>query len=67
MKDYDEARRYIDSRIWTRDELRKLRGQAARRRLQSISDKLHQVHQPYDQRPTKDTKDNDGTILFDLT
>ena len=64
---YDEARKYIDSRIWTRDELRKLRGRAARRRDKSISDKLHQVHQPYDQRPTKDTKDNDGTILFDLT
>ena len=46
---------------------KRLRGRAAKRRDKSISDKLHQVHQPYDQRPTKDTKDNDGTILFDLT
>ena len=64
---YDDARKYIDSRIWTRDELRKLRGQAAKRRDKSISDKLHQVHQPYNQRPTKDTVSDDGTILFDLT
>tara|TARA_B100000287_G_scaffold299501_1_gene282653 strand:- start:457 stop:657 length:201 start_codon:yes stop_codon:yes gene_type:complete len=64
---YDEARKYIDSRIWTRDELRKLRGKAARRRDKSISDRLKQVHQPWHQRPTKDTIHNDGTILFDLT
>ena len=46
---------------------KRLRGRAARRRDKSISDKLHQVHKPYDQRPTEDTIHNDGTILFDLT
>ena len=63
----EEARRLIDNKIWTRDELKKLRGKTARRRDKSISDKLHQVHQPWHQRPTKDTVPNDGTILFDLT
>ena len=51
----------------SRIEYKRTKGRACRRRDKSISDKLHQVHQPYDQRPTKDTKDNDGTILFDLT
>ena len=46
---------------------KRLRGRAARRRDKSISDKLHKVHQPYYQRPTKDTIHNNGTILFDLT
>ena len=46
---------------------KRLRGRAAKRRDKSISDKLHEVHQPYDQRPTKDTVSDDGTILFDLT
>ena len=49
------------------DEYKRLRGSAMRRRDKSISNRLKQVHKPYDQRPTKDTKDNDGTILFDLT
>ena len=46
---------------------KRLRGRAARRRRKSISDKLHKVHQPWHQRPTEDAKNNDGTILFDLT
>ena len=46
---------------------KRLRGRAAKRRDKSISDKLHQVHKPWHQRPTKDTVPNDGTILFDLT
>ena len=49
------------------DEYKKLRGQAAKRRDKSISDKLHEVHQPWHQRPAEDTIHNDGTILFDLT
>ena len=46
---------------------KRLRGRAAKRRDKSISNRLKQVHQPWHQRPTKDTVPNDGTILFDLT
>ena len=49
------------------DEYKRLRGKAMRRRDKSISDRLKQVHKPYDQRPTEDTVSDDGTILFDLT
>ena len=49
------------------DEYKRLRGRAAKRRDKSISDRLKQVHKPYDQRPTEDTVSDDGTILFDLT
>ena len=31
----------------------KARGKAARRRAKSISDKLHEVHKPWQQRPNK--------------
>ena len=44
----------LDNKIWLRHELRKHRGQAARRRAKSISDKLHEVHKPWHQRPNKD-------------
>ena len=40
------ATRLIDNKIWLRDELKKLRGRAARRRSQHIKDTLHQVHRP---------------------
>ena len=46
---------------------KRLRGSAMRRRDKSISNRLKQVHKPYDQRPTEDTVSDDGTILFDLT
>ena len=59
--------RLIDNKIWLRDELKKLRGKAARRRDRAISDTLHQVHKPYSQRSTEDTVSDNGTILFDLT
>lgn len=49
------------------DEYKRLRGRAARRRDRAISDTLHQVHKPYDQRPIENTISDDGTILFDLT
>ena len=49
------------------DEYKRLRGKAMRRRDKSISDRLKQVHKPYDQRPTEDTVSDDGTILFDLS
>ena len=47
--------RLIDNKIWMRDELKKLRGKAARRRDRTISDTLKQVHKPWHSRPTKDT------------
>ena len=50
-----------------RDEIKRLRGSAMRRREKRISDTLKQVHKPYDQRPIEDTVQHDGTILFDLT
>ena len=50
-----------------RDEIKRLRGSAMRRRDKRISDTLKQVHKPYDQRPAEDTVQHDGTILFDLT
>ena len=46
---------------------KRLRGRAARRRDKSISDKLHQVHKPWHQRPTDNVEEHSGTILFDLT
>ena len=46
---------------------KRLRGRAARRRDRAISDKLHEVHKPYDSRPIENTVQHDGTILFDLT
>ena len=50
-----------------RDEIKRLRGSAMRRRDKRISDTLKQVHKPYDQRPIKNTVSDNGTILFDLT
>ena len=38
-----------------------------KKKRQTISNTLHQVHKPYDQRSTEDTKNHSGTILFDLT
>ena len=46
---------------------KRLRGSAMRRRDRAISDTLHQVHKPYNQRSTKDIENHSGTILFDLT
>ena len=46
---------------------KRLRGSAMRRRDKRISDTLHQVHKPYNQRSTKDIENHSGTILFDLT
>ena len=40
----------LDNKIWLRDELKKLRGRAARRRSQHIKDTLHEVHRPWHQR-----------------
>jgi len=64
---YEEARRLIDNKLWTRDELRKQRGRTARARDKRISDILKQVHKPWHQRSVEDTVQHDGTILFDLT
>ena len=50
-----------------RDEIKRLRGSAMRRRDKRISDTLKQVHKPYDQRPIESSVQHDGTILFDLT
>ena len=64
---YEEARRLIDNKLWTRDELKKLRGKTARERDRAISNTLKQVHKPYNQRSTENTVSDAGTILFDLT
>ena len=50
-----------------RDEIKRLRGSAMRRRDKRISDTLKQVHKPYNQRSAKDIESHSGTILFDLT
>ena len=63
----EEARRLIDNKIWTRDELRKLRGKTARERDRAISNTLKQVHKPWHQRSTDEVEEHTGTILFDLT
>ena len=55
------------TRTNSREEYKRLRGQAARRRDRTISDTLHQVHKPWHSRPTEDTVQYDGRILFDLT
>lgn len=62
-----EDRRLIDNKIWTRDELKKLRGKTARRRDKDISHKLHEVHRPYTERENGETRKDSRTILFDLT
>ena len=64
---YEETRRLIDNKIWTRDELKKLRGKTARSRDRTISNTLKQVHKPWHQRTTDDVEEHSGTILFDLT
>ena len=63
----EEARRLIDNKLWTRDELRKLRGKTARSRDRAISNTLKQIHKPWHQRPTDNVEEHAGTILFDLT
>ena len=50
--------RLIDNKIWLRDELKKLRGKAARRRSRAISNTLQQVHEPWHKRSTQDTLRN---------
>ena len=40
----------LDNKIWLRDELKKLRGRAARRRSKTIKDTLHEVHRPWHER-----------------
>ena len=40
----------LDNKIWLRDELKKLRGKAARRRSKAIKDTLHEVHRPWHER-----------------
>ena len=64
---YEEARRLIDNKIWTRDELKRLRGKTARRRDKRIFNTLKQIHTPYNQRSIENTIRDTGTILFDLT
>ena len=49
-----------------RDVFKQLRGRACRRRDKSISDKLHQVHTPWDKRKTPNSVHIPGTVLFDL-
>jgi len=71
--DYEKARRLIDNRIWTRDELKRLRGKIARRRSKSIQNIIHKVHRPWYERESEHKESVDfvtyypGTILFDLT
>ena len=67
LMNYEEARRLIDNKIWTRDELKKLRGKTARERDRTISNTLKQVHKPWHQRTTDNVEEHSGTILFDLT
>ena len=65
--DYEKARRLIDNKIWTRDELKRLRGKTARRRDKRISNTLKQIHKPWHQRSINEVEEHSGTILFDLT
>ena len=64
---YEEARRLIDNKLWTRGELKKLRGRTARARDKRISNTLKQIHTPWYKRSTEDSIRDSGTILFDLT
>ena len=65
--DYEETRRILDNKLWTRGELKRLRGRTARVRDKRISDTLKQVHTPWHKRSTEDSIRDSGTILFDLT
>ena len=42
--------RLIDNKIWTRDELKKLRGRAQGRRDKEIQRRLKEAHRPWHQR-----------------
>ena len=42
--------RLIDNKIWTKDELRKLRGRSQRRRDKEIQRRLKEAHRPWHQR-----------------
>ena len=64
---YKEARRLIDNKIWTRDELKRLRGKTARARDKRISNSQKLIHTPCHKRSTENTIRDTGTILFDLT
>ena len=64
---YEEARRLIDNKLWTRDELKRLRGKTARARDKRLSNTLTQIHTPWHKRSTENTIRDTGTILFDLT
>ena len=48
IQSYDT--RLIDNKIWTRDEPRKLRGRAQRRRDKEIRRRLKEAHRPWHQR-----------------
>ena len=63
----EEDRRLIDNKLWTRDELKRLRGKTARARDKRISNTLKQIHTPWHKRSTENTIRDTGTILFDLT
>ena len=67
LMNYEEARRLIDNKLWTRDELKKLRGKTARSRDRAISNTLKQIHKPWHQRSTDNVEEHSGTLLFDLT
>ena len=50
----------------SRIEYKRTRGRACRRRDESISDKLHEVHTPWNKRKTPNSVHIPGTVLFDL-
>ena len=47
-----------------RDEIKRLRGSAMRRRDKRISNTLKQVHKPWHQRSVEDTVQHDGCLLY---
>ena len=51
----------------SRIEYRRTKGRACRRRDKFVSDKLHEVHTPWNKRKTPNFVHIPGTVLFDLT
>lgn len=57
----------ITIKEWKEYYIRTTKGRAMQRRNRAISDKLHEVHKPWDQRSTPNSVHHPRTILFDLT
>ena len=64
---YKEARRLIDNKIWTRDELKRLEEKLQEPETNVFPIPSNKFTPPWHKRSTENTIRDTGTILFDLT